>query len=164
MLNIKPDIKADKYSYMEKKLKSNESLANYQYLMDIVWTIYPQNESVEVFKDSINPELDNTKHDYKNLCDTRKKDVYPPDYSLWDEVISFDTFHSMIAEGCMHKKFDIRFFNTHFGFEWHEAFIDIIVNEDGIPDKIILSSRNVNNFRKSQIIEKAVQSEYDYVI
>ena len=149
---------------MEKYLKSKELLANYQYLMDVVWVIYPENESIEVIKDGINPELENTKHDYKILCNIRKRDIYPPDHNLWDETISLETFHKMIEEGYLHRKFDMRFCNKHFGFEWHEAFIDIVINEDGMPDRIILSSHNVNDFRKSQIIEKAVQSEYDYVI
>lgn len=132
--------------------------------MDVVWVIYPENESIKVIKDGINPELENTKHDYKILCNIRKRDVYPPDHNLWDETISLETFHKMIEEGYLHRKFDMRFCNKHFGFEWHEAFIDIVINEDGMPDRIILSSHNVNDFRKSQIIEKAVQSEYDYVI
>lgn len=149
---------------MEKYLKSKELLANYLYLMDVVWVIYPENESIEVIKDGINPELENTKHDYKILSNIRKRDIYPPDHNLWDETISLETFHKMIEEGYLHRKFDMRFCNKHFGFEWHEAFIDIVINEDGMPDRIILSSHNVNDFRKSQIIEKAVQSEYDYVI
>ena len=149
---------------MEKYLKSKELLANYQYLMDVVWVIYPENESIEVIKDGINPELENTKHDYKILCNIRKRDIYPPDHNLWDETISLETFHKMIEEGYLHRKFDMRFCNKHFGFEWHEAFIDIVINEDGMPGRIILSSHNVNDFRKSQIIEKAEQSEYDYVI
>jgi len=149
---------------MEKYLKSKELLANYQYLMDVVWVIYPENESIEVIKDGINPKLENTKHDYKILCNIRKRDIYPPDHNLWDETILLETFHKMIEEGYLHRKFDMRFCNKHFGFEWHEAFIDIVINEDGMPGRIILSSHNVNDFRKSQIIEKAVQSEYDYVI
>ena len=149
---------------MEKYLKSKELLANYLYLMDVVWVIYPENESIEVIKDGINPELENTKHDYKILSNIRKRDIYPPDHNLWDETISLETFHKMIEEGYLHRKFDMRFSNKHFGFEWHEAFIDVVINEDGMPDRIILSSHNVNDFRKSQIIEKAVQSEYDYVI
>ncbi|MCD8137014.1 MAG: response regulator [Parabacteroides gordonii] len=70
----------------------------------------------------------------------------------------------MIAEGCFHKTFDMRFSNDLFGFEWHESFIDILVDEEGKPDRVLLSSQNVNDFRKSQIIEAAVKSEYDYVI
>lgn len=58
----------------------------------------------------------------------------------------------------------MRFCNKHFGFEWHEAFIDILTNKEGIPDRVVLSSHNVNDFRKSQIIETAVKAEYDYVI
>ena len=149
---------------MNKRLKSNESLANYQYLMDTIWTIYLEDGSVEIQKDSMIPELENTKHDYVILNNTIKNDVYPPDHTLWDETVSLEAFRKMIAEGCFHKKFDMRFCNDHFGFEWHEAFIDILTNKEGIPDRVVFSSHNVNDFRKSQIIETAVKAEYDYVI
>lgn len=149
---------------MDKRLTSNKSLANYQYLMDTIWTIYLEDGSVEIQKDSMIPELENTKHDYVILNNTIKNDVYPPDHILWDETVSLEAFHKMIAEGCFHKKFDMRFCNKHFGFEWHEAFIDILTNKEGIPDRVVLSSHNVNDFRKSQIIETAVKAEYDYVI
>lgn len=149
---------------MDKRLTSNKSLANYQYLMDTIWTIYLEDGSVEIQKDSMITELENTKHDYVILNNTIKNDVYPPDHILWDETVSLEAFHTMIAEGCFHKKFDMRFCNKHFGFEWHEAFIDILTNKEGIPDRVVLSSHNVNDFRKSQIIETAVKAEYDYVI
>ena len=149
---------------MDKRLTSNKSLANYQYLMDTIWTIYLEDGSVEIQKDSMITELENTKHDYVILNNTIKNDVYPPDHILWDETVSLEAFHKMIAEGCFHKKFDMRFCNDHFGFEWHEAFIDILTNKEGIPDRVVLSSHNVNDFRKSQIIETAVKAEYDYVI
>ena len=149
---------------MDKRLTSNKSLANYQYLMDTIWTIYLEDGRVEIQKDSMIPELENTKHDYVILNNTIKNDVYPPDHILWDETVSLEAFHKMIAEGCFHKKFDMRFCNKHFGFEWHEAFIDILTNKEGIPDRVVLSSHNVNDFRKSQIIETAVKAEYDYVI
>ena len=149
---------------MDKRLTSNKSLANYQYLMDTIWTIYLEDGSVEIQKDSMIPELENTKHDYVILNNTIKNDVYPPDHILWDETVSLEAFHKMIAEGCFHKKFDMRFCNKHFGFEWHEAFIDILTNKEGIPDRVVLSSHNVNDFRKSQIIETAEKAEYDYVI
>lgn len=149
---------------MEKMLNANELLVNYQYLMDIMWVIYPEEDSVEILKDTIAPELVNIKQDYTSLCNFLKSYVYPPDHALWDEITSLETFHKMIAKNCFHKQFDIRFCNDRFGFEWHEAFIDIFTNDDGIQDRILLSSKNVNAIRKSHIIEKAVQSEYDYVV
>lgn len=149
---------------MENRLEPNGSLADYRYLMDTIWTIYLKDGSVEIQKDSMNPELVNTKHDYASLNNIIKNEVYPPDHILWDETVSLEAFHKMIAEKCYHKTFDMRFCNEHFGFEWHESFIDILVNEAGIPDRVVLSSHNVNRFRQSQIIETAVRSEYDYVI
>ncbi|WP_278625065.1 response regulator [Parabacteroides gordonii] len=149
---------------MNHTFNPNGSLADYQYLMDIIWTIYLEDGYVEVQKDSMNPELANTKHDYISLNNIIKNDVYPPDHCLWDETVSLEAFHKMIAEGCFHKTFDMRFSNDHFGFEWHECFIDILFDEESKPDRVLISSRNVNDSRKSQIIETAVKSEYDYVI
>lgn len=148
----------------KEKLNKNELLANYQYLMDTIWTIYLEDGSVDILKYSMNPELINTKQDYTSLANILRNDIYSPDRSLWDETVSLEAFFRMIAEGCFHKTFDLRFCNDHFGFEWHETFIDILVNNEGIPDRILLSSRNINDFRKAQIIETAVRSEYDYVI
>lgn len=148
----------------KEKLNKNELLANYQYLMDTIWTIYLEDGSVDILKYSMNPELVNTKQDYTSLANILRNDIYSPDRSLWDETVSLEAFFRMIAEGCFHKTFDLRFCNDHFGFEWHETFIDILVNNEGIPDRILLSSRNINDFRKAQIIETAVRSEYDYVI
>ena len=107
---------------MNHTFNPNESLADYQYLMDTIWTIYLEDGYVEVQKDSMNPELANTKHDYISLNNIIKNDVYPPDHYLWDETVSLEAFHKMIAEGCFHKTFDMRFSNDHFGFEWHECF------------------------------------------
>ena len=45
----------------KEKLNKNELLANYQYLMDTIWTIYLEDGSVDILKYSMNPELINTK-------------------------------------------------------------------------------------------------------
>ena len=58
----------------------------------------------------------------------------------------------------------MRFCNDLLGFEWHEAFIRILKDKSGIPDRVILFSRYVNHCRKAQIVEAAVQTEYDYVV
>ena len=114
----------------KEKLNKNELLANYQYLMDTIWTIYLEDGSVDILKYSMNPELINTKQDYTSLANILRNDIYSPDRSLWDETVSLEAFFRMIAEGCFHKTFDLRFCNDHFGFEWHETFIDILVNNE----------------------------------
>lgn len=62
---------------MENTLKPNRSLANYRYLMDTIWTIYLKNGCVEIQKDSMHPELANTKHDYISLYNIIKKRPLP---------------------------------------------------------------------------------------
>ena len=66
---------------MEKMLNANELLVNYQYLMDIMWVIYPEEDSVEILKDTIAPELVNIKQDYTSLCNFLKSYVYPVSYT-----------------------------------------------------------------------------------
>ena len=90
----------------KEKLNKNELLANYQYLMDTIWTIYLEDGSVDILKYSMNPELINTKQDYTSLANILRNDIYSPDRSLWDETVSLEAFFRMIAEGCFHKTFD----------------------------------------------------------
>lgn len=149
---------------MENRLNANKTFADYQYLIDTIWIIYLADGSVEIQKDSMKPDLVNTKQDYISLYNSTKCDVYLPDHDLWEEMVSLESFQKMIAENHSHKTFDMRFCNKYFGFEWREFYIDILTNKRGIADRVLLSSRNVNDFKKSQIIEVAVQSEYDYVI
>jgi two-component system sensor histidine kinase/response regulator len=87
----------------KEKLNKNELLANYQYLMDTIWTIYLEDGSVDILKYSMNPELINTKQDYTSLANILRNDIYSPDRSLWDETVSLEAFFRMIAEGCFHK-------------------------------------------------------------
>ena len=72
----------------KEKLNKNELLANYQYLMDTIWTIYLEDGSVDILKYSMNPELVNTKQDYTSLANILRNDIYSPDRSLWDETVS----------------------------------------------------------------------------
>ena len=74
----------------KEKLNKNELLANYQYLMDTIWTIYLEDGSVDILKYSMNPELVNTKQDYTSLANILRNDIYSPDRSLWDETVSLD--------------------------------------------------------------------------
>ena len=43
-------------------------------------------------------------------------------------------------------------------------FIRILKDKSGNSDRVILFSRYVNHCRKAQIVEAAVQTEYDYVV
>mgnify|MGYP000394017356 len=76
----------------KEKLNKNELLANYQYLMDTIWTIYLEDGSVDILKYSMNPELINTKQDYTSLANILRNDIYSPDRSLWDETVSLEAF------------------------------------------------------------------------
>ena len=143
----------------------SELLGGFCDLAETIWVISLENEQIEILKDSMTPELEGRLLDYTQLSNTYIKEyVYPADMDKWQKTLSIKALKEMAASGCRKKKFDMRFSNDQFGFEWHEAFINILTNIDGIPDRVLLTSRYVNNFRKACIVETAVQTEYDYVV
>lgn len=89
--------------------------------------------------------------------------VYPSDRAGWDAVLSMEALRGMAASGCREKKFEMRFRNGLFGFEWHEACLSLLTDARGEPDRVLLLSRNVNELRRTEIVEAAVRAEYDYV-
>ena len=97
------------------------------------------------------PEREGECLDYTELCQTYIQEyVYPADLGKWEEILSLNSLRQMAASGVANKKFDMRFCNDLLGFEWHEAFIRILNDKSGIPDRVILSSRYVNHCRKAQ--------------
>lgn len=149
----------------DTSLSLNELFNGVNGLVDTLWVITLGNGMVEIVKDTMTPELEGRCLDYTELSHTYVKEyVYPADLERWEEILSLDSLKKIAASGVRDKKFDMRFCNDMFGFEWHEAFIHILTDADGVPDRVILSSRYVNNFRKAQIVETAVQTEYDYVV
>ena len=146
-------------------LNLEELLCDVNELVDTLWIVTLGNEKVEIVKDSMTPEREGECLDYTELCQTYIQEyVYPADLGKWEEILSLNSLRQMAASGVANKKFDMRFCNDLFGFEWHEAFIRILKDKSGIPDRIIISSRYVNHCRKAQIVEAAVQTEYDYVV
>ena len=146
-------------------LNLEELLCGVNELVDTLWIVTLGNEKVEIIKDSMTPEREGECLDYTELCQTYIQEyVYPADLGKWEEILSLNSLRQMAASGVANKKFDMRFCNDLFGFEWHEAFIRILKDESGIPDRVILFSRYVNHCRKAQIVEAAVQTEYDYVV
>ena len=146
-------------------LNLEELLCGVNELVDTLWIVTLGNEKVEIIKDSMTPEREGECLDYTELCQTYIQEyVYPADLGKWEEILSLNSLRQMAASGVANKKFDMRFCNDLFGFEWHEAFIRILKDKSGIPDRVILFSRYVNHCRKAQIVEAAVQTEYDYVV
>lgn len=102
---------------------------------------------------------------FKIICDNYVRDyVYPADLTRWEDVLSLHAFRKMASDGNTKITFDMRFRNKSLGFEWHEAYLILLYDEAGIPDRLLLTSRNVNQYRKTGIIERAVETEYDYVV
>lgn len=146
-------------------LNFEELLCGVNEFIDTLWVITLSKDKVEIVRDSMNPEKEGQCLVYSELSQTYVREyVYPADLEKWEEILSLGSLRKMAAAGVRDKKFDMRFCNNLFGFEWHEAFIHISEDANGIPDRVILSSRYVNNYRKAQIVETAVQTEYDYVV
>ncbi len=146
-------------------LSTTELLDSFRGLMDTMWVITPEENRVEILRDSMTPEWEGRVLDYSELCDTYMKSfIYMPDMDWWDEVLSLRALKQFCISGQKNRDFDMRFKNTHFGFEWHEAHVSRIAGNGDRPDRIMLTSRFANSDRKAAIVETAVQTEYDYVV
>lgn len=146
-------------------LGMSELIDGIQNIVDTIWVITLESGSVQILKDSMTPELEGGELSYAELYDNYVRDyVYPADLTRWEAVLSLQSFRKMASDGNTKKTFDMRFRNEFLGFEWHEAYLTLLYDEDGIPDRLLLTSRNVNQYRKTGIIERAVETEYDYVV
>ena len=104
-------------------LNLEELLCGVNELVDTLWIVTLGNEKVEIIKDSMTPEREGECLDYTELCQTYIQEyVYPADLGKWEEILSLNSLRQMAASGVANKKFDMRFCNDLFGFEWHEAF------------------------------------------
>lgn len=131
---------------------------------DTIWIITLETCLVEIIKDTMTPELEGEILDYEILCHTyQKKYIYPPDIERWNEFLSISSFRQMAQKQCKKETFDIRFRNETFDFEWHKTYINLLADEDGNIKYVMLTSRCINHIRRSRIIEKAVEREYDYI-
>lgn len=143
----------------------SELIGGIQNIVDTIWVITLENGSVQILKDSMTPELEGGELSYINLSDNYVRDfVYPADLKRWEDFLSLQSLRKMARDCNVERTFDMRFRNELFGFEWHEAYLNLLYDEREIPDRLLLTSRNVNQYRKTGIIERAVETEYDYVV
>lgn len=134
-------------------------------IVDTIWLITLESGNVQILKDTMTPELEGGELSYADLYGNYVRDyVYPADLTRWEEVLSLRAIRKMACDGNTNRTFDMRFRNENFGFEWHEAYLTLLYDEGGMPDRMLLTSRNVNQYRKTGIIERAVETEYDYVV
>lgn len=146
-------------------LEQSELIDGIQNIVDTIWLIVLESGSVKILKDSMTPELEGGELSYTELYDKYVRDyVYPADLARWEDILSLQSLRQMVSNGDTKRTFDIRFQNKFLGFEWHEAYLTLLYDEEGIPDRLLLTSRNVNQYRKTGIIERAVETEYDYVV
>lgn len=132
--------------------------------MGSLWLITLESQEVEIIQNFMIPELTGRVMDYKELNAAYLQEyVYPADKKKWQEYMSISALKEMCQSACREKTFEMRFRNQSFGFEWHQAFLHVFEGENGDPNRILLSSRYINELKRGEIIAKAVETEYDYV-
>lgn len=145
---------------------SMEELLKYVYdSADTVWIIELEGERVTIIRDVMTPSLEGTSLDFAELSGKYLNGcIYSPDVKVWEEYLSTQALRDFASSGDEKRVFDIRFQSDKFGFEWQEATMDLLKDSEGKPDRILLTGRNVNEKRKTQIVHEAVSNEYDYVL
>lgn len=162
---MKETIKDGSNKMANTKLSIEELLQSLKNLVDTIWIITLETGRVEIIKNFIAKEWEKQEIDYSVLCDLyTRKYVYPADLDCWNENLSLEALKKMAFSSCKEKKFDIRFHNQELSFEWHETFLQVLKGEGETPERILLTSKYVNSYRKASIIEKAVEAEYDYIV
>lgn len=147
------------------KFNQTDLLDGLYELADTVWIISLDDGQIRVLKDMMTPAREGQVSDYEKLYTIYFNEyVYPPDQCKWKSLLSLPALRAFAASGCKKRKFDMRFCNDLFGFEWHETLIHALTDEEGRADRILLTSKYVNDCRKAHIVEVAVRTEYDYVV
>lgn len=132
---------------------------------DTVWLLTLRDFRVTILKDSMTPDMEGQTMDYRWLHDHYAANyVYSTDLDKWCQMTSVSAIKDLCLTECRTKQFDMRFRNSRFGFQWHETRIHILEDGRGKPDRILITSIHVNEYRENTIITKAVESEYDYIV
>lgn len=148
-----------------RNLRIEDFLNNIGDMVDSIWIIALKDYQVEILKDTMTGDLEGRVLDYGELSKKYMREfVYSPDIEQWMQNMSPEAVGRLARSGQGRIKFEMRFGNQLFGFEWHETVMSVLKDEGGRADRILLTSRNINDYRKAGIVEKAVESEYDYVV
>lgn len=146
-------------------LQLQELISCLHHYMDTIWEIDLNTGITNILHDSMLPELEGCSLDYHALYNHYLKNyVYFPDQEIWRNELSLDALRVLAQSKQKYKKYEMRFAGGPFGFEWHEAYLNLLENSSGQPEKILITSKNVNDLKKALIVENAVNSEYDYVV
>lgn len=150
---------------MGNNLHSAELLHVLKNTTDTVWLLTLKDFRVEILKDTMTSDLVGKTMDYSMLNEFYASNyVYPSDMDKWHELTSIPALRQLCASGCRERQFDMRFCNRQFGFEWHHSYLNVLEDGQGTPDRILITSIYVNEFRRGEIISKAAASDYDYVV
>lgn len=148
----------------EENLNAEELLDVLKDTTDTIWLLTLKDFKVKILKDRMTPDLEGKSMDYEELGEFYAANyVYPPDLYKWYQKASAGALKKLCMTGCRKMQFDMRFSNQKFGFEWHQSYFRILEDTHGNPDRILMTSMYVNEYRKNAIISKAAESEYDYV-
>lgn len=149
----------------EQNLHTAELLGVLEDIMDSIWLINLADHRVEILHNYMIPEMAGVTTDYEEVYAVYLRDyVYPADREKWQALMSIMALKEISQKEKRKVHFDMRFRNESFGFEWHQVHLNVLFDEAGSPDRVLLTSRYVNNLRKGEIVTKAVEGEYDYVV
>lgn len=146
-------------------LSLGEWIESYGNLVDKIWLITLDDGCVELIKDSLTTEWERKRLDYLELCDLYVREfVYSPDILLWNKMLSIEALRKMAEANDPKGVFEMRLNSRLYGFEWHEMKCQVLPSKEGKRNRILLTSRNIHEYRKANIVKSAVRSEYDYVV
>lgn len=131
--------------------------------MDTVWLISAKEYKVRVLGDTMMPWTVGKIYDYRELYNNYVNYVYSADLNKWKEMMSIEALAQMCKTDMRERVCEMRFQNESSGFEWHQAFLNVVENENGDPDRILITSRNINEIKKAEIVTRAVETEYDFI-
>lgn len=148
----------------EGNLNTEEMMDILTSTTDTVWLLTLKDLKVRILKDNMTPDLEGKDMDYEELSEFYAENyVYPPDLNRWHRMASIPALKKMCAAKSGRVQFDMRFCNENLGFEWHQGTFGVLRDGQGNPDRILMTSVHVNDYRRNAIISKAVESDYDYV-
>ncbi|MCD7992438.1 MAG: response regulator [Clostridia bacterium] len=149
----------------EQSLHAEELMGILKHTTDTVWLITLRDFRVTILKDNMIPHMEGQTMEYGQIHEYYAANhVYSPDLDKWHSMASISSIKKLCLTECRKKQFDMRFRSAQLGFEWHEANIHILEDGQGKPDRILITSIHVNEYKKDSIITKAVESEYDYIV
>ena len=145
-------------------LSIHEMVAGARHFVQTIWEIDLASGKVKIWHDSARQQLNGSEIDYETIEQSYRASVYPPDLEKWDSTLSLAALRAFAKSGEKNISFEMRFNGQPFGFEWHEAFLDLLDDGESGAGRVLLTSQYIDSQKRAHIVEAAVSAEYDYVV